>query len=339
MNKSAALPDLDSIKSNLDSIESSAKNKDSIESKSAKKSKNKIELPTKTPKEAIFAILLAALLFALMGMFVKDLSLRLPSVEVSFARNFFGLIWVVVALLLKPPIKGKYTGGRPFVLALRGLAGGSAMIAYFYNMSVMPLGTAFAFSYTSPIFIAIMSIFIMKRGVSLGLWAAILCGFLGVLLISNPSASGLSAWGFAVGIYSGLGAAAAYMSVAELAKAYDPRVIIGSLMVFGSLLPLLLQLVPYELAPIACFERFVWPSAWDFVLLCGMGFVSTYAQIFLTKAYGLGYPPVIAAFSYAAIFFATFGGIILGDRAPQFFVILGMICIVLGGILAGKSRS
>ncbi|WP_297812885.1 DMT family transporter [uncultured Helicobacter sp.] len=141
-------------------------------------------------KQAIIAIFLAALLFTAMGMFVKMLTPNLPVIEVAFARNFFGLIWIIGALILNPPKSQQ--GGKPFILFFRGFAGGSAMMAYFYNMSVMSLGTAYAFSYTSPIFLALLSVIFAHKNVSLKVWIAILMGFSGILLISNPQSTDLS---------------------------------------------------------------------------------------------------------------------------------------------------
>ncbi len=287
-------------------------------------------------KQAILAMLLVGLLFTAMGMFVKVLTPNLPAIEVAFARNFFGLLWVLVALILNPP-KTKQ-GGKPFILFFRGFAGGSAMMAYFYNMSVMPLGTAFAFSYTSPIFLALLSMIFIHERVSLRIWTAIFMGFGGILLISNPQSIDLSFFGFLIGIYSGIGAALAYLSVAELAKNYDPRIIIGSLMLSGSILPLLMQFVPYENYPIALFKPFVMPNLQEWGLIFGLGVVSMYAQIYMTKAYSLGNPPMIGAISYVTIFMATLAGIILGDQVPHGLVIIGMICIACGGILAAFSR-
>lgn len=66
--------------------------------------------------------------------------------------------------------------------------------------------------------------------------------------------------------------------------------------------------------------------------------VSTYAQIYLTKAYSMGNPPIIGVMSYMTIFMATFAGILLGDKVPNIFVIIGMLLIVLGGSLAAFGK-
>ncbi|WP_104721491.1 DMT family transporter [Helicobacter mesocricetorum] len=287
-------------------------------------------------KQAILSILFAGLLFTATGMFVKVLTPNLPAMEMVFARNFFGFVWIVVALWLNPPKTQQ--GGKPFVLFFRGFAGGTAMMAYFYNMSVMPLGTAFTFSATSPIFLALLGVIFAHQKVSLKVWIAIFVGFLGILLISNPTSISLSFSGFTLGIYSGLGAALAYLSIAKLSANYDTRVIIASLMLSGSILPLLTQLVPYEMYPIALFERFVMPSLWEWILIVGLGIVATYAQIYLTKAYSMGNPPIIGAMSYMTIFMATFAGILLGDKIPNLLVIIGMFLIALSGSLAAFGK-
>lgn len=287
--------------------------------------------------QAISAILFSAVLFTIMGAFVKTLTPNLPPIEVVFARNLFGLLWIIVALLIHPPKEKQ--GGKPFILFLRGFAGGSAMLAYFYNIATMPLGTAYTFSYTSPIFLAFLSMIFIHTQVSFRIWIAIFMGFGGVLLISNPSAITLSFSGFLIGIYSGLGAALAYLSIAKLTKNYDSKVIIGSLMFWGSILPLLTQIIPYNRIPIELFKPFILPNMHEFFLIILLGIVSTYAQIYLTKAYTLGNPPLIGAISYVTILLATLMGIVMGDSIPNFLAICGMILIILGGILAAFKRA
>ena len=282
--------------------------------------------------QAILAILISAILFTIMGAFVKALTPNLPTIEVVFARNLFGLLWIIVALLIHPPKEKQ--GGKPFILFLRGFAGGSAMLAYFYNIAVLPMGTAYAFSYTSPIFLAFLSMIFIHTHVSIRVWVAIFLGFSGVLFISNPQAVNFSITGFLIGIYSGLGAALAYLSIAKLTKNYDSRVIIGSLMFWGTILVVITQFFPYEKMPIALFEPFVLPNFKEFLLILLLGVVSTYAQIYLTRAYTLGNPPLIGAISYITILFATIMGIVMGDSIPNLLAICGMILIILGGILA-----
>ena len=287
---------------------------------------------SKDSTQAIIAILCAALLVTIMGMLVKTLTKDLPAIEVTFSRNFFGLLWILGDLILRPP--KQQIGGRPFVLFLRGFAGGSAMLAYFYNISIMPLGTAYAFSYTSPIFLALFSVIFIHERVAFKTWIAIFMGFCGILLISNPNTINLSFFGVLIGLYSGIGAALAYLSIQKLATLYDPRTIILSLMLSGSILPILTQFVPYEAYPITLFEPFMMPNLKEWFYIFVLGIVSTYAQIYLTKAYSLGDAPIIGALSYITIFMATFAGIFLGDQVPHGFVIIGMLLIVCGGILA-----
>ena len=112
------------------------------------------------------------------------------------------------------------------------------------NISVMSYGILYVFYYASPIFLALFRVIFIHQKVSIKVWIAIFLGFSGIILISNPQNIHLSLWGLSIGIYSGIGAALAYLSVAELAKNYDPRIIIGSLMFSGSILSLLTQLVP-----------------------------------------------------------------------------------------------
>ncbi len=281
-------------------------------------------------------MLFASLLFALMGAFAKMLSSDLPSIEIVFFRNVFG-VFIIVATVWRLPLQSE--GGKPFLLFFRGLMGFLALLAFFYNIAHIPLADAMTFSKTSPIFTAVFAFLFLHERLSFKGWLALFIGFCGIVFITGGGLT-FSRYDL-LGIFSGVGAALAYTSVKELKKYYDTRAIVLSFMVVGTVGPVLfMALAPYIDAPTLdmLFAPFIMPDGkmWFFIL--AMSGFATLAQVYMTKAYGVSKAGIVGAISYANIPFSIVVGLFLGDSFPSMMVLTGIVLIVTSGILVAKEK-
>lgn len=286
-------------------------------------------------KDGIKYMLFASLLFAFMGAFAKILSEDLNSVEIVFFRNVFGVA-LILASIYKKPLEGK--GGKPWLLIFRGIIGFSALLMFFYNISQIPLAEAMTFSKTSPIFTAIFAYIFVKERMSFAGWIGVFVGFIGILFITKFDGSNLDKTDW-LGILCGVGAALAYTSIRELRKFYDNRAIVLSFMTIGTLGPVILMIIAefytsqdfdFIVAP------FIMPKNEDWLIILGLGLVSTYAQIFMTKAYSCAKAGIIGTIGYSNIVFSIILGIVLGDSLPDILIIFGIMLIVFSGYLVSR---
>lgn len=282
-------------------------------------------------------MLISSFLFALMGAFAKLSSEHMSSLEVVFFRNVFGVLIIGFAIW-KSPLKS--VGGKPLLLFFRGFMGFVALLAYFYNIAHIPLGDAVTYSKTAPIFTALFAWFFLKERLTLSSWLAILVGFGGILLITQPTGVGFSKYDI-LGIFSGIGAALAYTSVRELKNYYDTRAIVMSFMLIGTLAPLFLLIIsPYFHMPELDFMlgEFVMPEGIVWFYVSGMGILATLSQYYMTKAYGETKAGIVGAVSYTNIVFAIVVGLFLGDAIPSFISACGICLIVFAGIIVAKQK-
>ena len=282
-------------------------------------------------------MLIASFTFAIMGAFAKLASAHMPSLEVVFFRNVAGVILIGLAIL-KQPLQNK--GGKPFLLFFRGFMGFSALLAFFYNIAHIPLGDAMTFSKTSPIFTAIFAWMFLNEKLSIKAWGAVGIGFVGIVLITQPTGIGFSKYDL-LGIFSGVGAALAYTSIRELKDYYDTRAIVLSFMGIGTLGPIILFLIsPYLDFPELDFMlgTFVMPEGivWFYVL--GMGILATISQVLMTKAYGETKAGIVGAVSYSNIVFSIAVGMLLGDDLPSFITFCGIALIIFAGLMVVKAK-
>ena len=286
----------------------------------------------------VLYMLFASLLFAVMGAFAKLASAHMPSVEVVFFRNVFGVVLIGYAVVKSPMA---HRGGRPFLLFFRGFMGFSALLAFFYNIAHIPLGDAMTFSKTSPIFTALFAWLFLKERLNASAWMAVFVGFVGIVLITKPTGLMLSKTDW-LGIFSGVGAALAYTSVRELKQYYDTRAIVLSFMTVGTVGPLLLMLLtPY--LPAEHFDfmtgTFVWPWGAVWLDVAAMGVFATLAQVYMTKAYGETKAGIVGAVSYANIVFSIGIGLLLGDAMPDLLTSFGIILIIFSGLAVARKKA
>ena len=282
-------------------------------------------------------MLLASLLFAFMGAMAKELSDSMSSVEVVFFRNVFGVFFILISIY-KSPLK--QLGGKFWLLVFRGVAGFVALLFFFYNISQIPLGEAMTFSKTSTIFTAVLAYIFLKEKLGFKGWLGVFIGFIGIIFITEFDGSSLEKNDY-LGILSGVGAALAYTSVRELKNFYDTRAIVLSFMSIGTIAPMILMLIGtfYSNQNLDfMLGTFVIPKIDDWIYIILLGIFSTYAQIYMTKAYSFAKAGIIGTISYSNIVFSIILGIILGDTFPSSSIVLGIILIVISGLLVSDKK-
>ena len=283
-------------------------------------------------------MIIACMFFAAVGGFAKVLSEQMSSIEVVFFRNAVGLAIVLYAIYKKPPTHQK--GGQFWVLMFRGFIGTIALFALFYNIAHINLGAAYTFQKTSPIFTAIFAAIFLKEALSKKGWGAIFLGFIGILFIIQPNL-GISKTDW-LGLWSGVGAALAMLSVRTLRKSYDTSVIVLSFMAWGTFLPLALmgaaewieiKQLDFLLSPFAA------PDLKGVVLIVLMGLAGFYFQLFMTKAYAaVRKAGTVAAVSYMDVVFSLLVGFFMGDTLPDAAAFFGIFLVIFSGILVARER-
>lgn len=280
-------------------------------------------------------MLIASFLFALMGVTAKELSSTLSSIEIVFFRNVFGVFFILFSIY-KSPLN--QMGGKFWLLIFRGTAGFIALLFFFYNIANISLGEAMTFSKTSTIFTALLAYFFLKEHIGFKGWIGVFIGFIGIIFITEFDGSSLEKTDY-LGILSGVGAALAYTSIRELRKYYDSRAIVLSFMAVGTICPLILMIISefYVNSNLDfMLGEFIFPTNKDWIFIVLLGIFSTYAQIYMTKAYSFAKAGIIGTISYSNIVFSIILGLFMGDSFPSFIIVSGIILIVISGILVSK---
>ncbi|MGQ5523703.1 DMT family transporter [Chitinimonas sp. PSY-7] len=272
-----------------------------------------------------FWMLLASLLFACMGVFVKLGAPQFSTAELVFYRCLVGFVFIGVVVLmrggsLRSPVLGKQFS--------RAIAGTVSLMLYFYAIAHLPLATAVTLNYTSPLFLALFTTIWLHERPSRELLFAVAMGFVGVMVLLQPTFSRDQWFAGLLGLASGFGAGFAYLNVRMLGEAGEPE---WRTVFYFSLLATVAAGVWMV------FDRFS-PVHWGNIgILLGMGGCATAAQLAMTRAYRKGRTLVVAGLAYSTVLCSSlFGLLIWGDKLGTSSW-LAIALIIASGVLTVRS--
>ena len=269
-------------------------------------------------------MVIAALAFTLMNIWVKEAGNRfeLGSGELVFWRMSFAAL--VLGMLAKAQGKTFFTPHWRAHLS-RSVSGTLGMFCIFYAVVHLPLATGVTLSYTSSIFLALLSIIVLREKLSGYKQIMLVLGFAGVVVLLRPSVGGGQEWPALVGLLGGFFAGWAYMQVRELSLMGEP----GWRVVFYLSLVGMAMSALWAIA--AGWHSLSWQAA---PYLFGIGASALVAQLCLTRAYKVGDKLTVAALSYLTVVFSTFAGMWLWGDSIGWQEMLGMGMIIASGMLS-----
>jgi drug/metabolite transporter (DMT)-like permease len=270
----------------------------------------------------IFAML-AELCFVGMGSLVKLLSEDLPSQNILFFRNLFGLL-LLMPLIFKLGIKTLRTENLNWHF-LRSLAGVSAMYCFFYALSELPLADAMLLKISAPLFIPIIAFVWLSEHISLRAIMAIMIGFLGVVLVLKPT--GAIHIASIAGLMGGALAALAKVTIRRMSASEPTSRIV---FYFG--------LISLSISAIPMFWYWQNPDNREWLLLILLGAFGTIGQLFLTKSYLLAPASRIAPFTYSSILFAAIIGWMFWGEVATWLTVSGALLIIVAGIIIIREK-
>jgi len=269
-------------------------------------------------------MLIAALGFAVMGALVKVGATKFSSAELVFYRSIFGLMVIYAYIFAKKlplatPVMGKQMS--------RGLVGFVALVLFFYAIAHLPLATAVTLNYTSALFLALLMPLMLHEKPKPILYAMILLGFVGVVLLLKPSFAKQDLIAGAVGLSSGFGAAFAYVHVKQLGNLGEPdwRTVFYFTLISTIASGIWMLLQTYT------------PITWrDMPTLLGLGTSATIAQLAMTRAYRTGKTLTVASLAYTTVIFASLFGVLFWQETLSLSEYVAIGIIIISGIVSAN---
>ena len=257
--------------------------------------------------------------FSVMDLLVKWSS-DYPTGEVLFFRGFFGLL-PTYFLIPKNKLKTFYTTERSKEHLFRCLMGLMALIAIVVALRELPLAVVVSLSYAAPLFITVLSIFLLSEKVGIFRWLAVIIGFVGVIIIAEPGFKGMNYLYFLPLIFC-IGMAFVTITIRKLSIT-EPIWLIS---IFFTITISIAGLITIPMG---------WkiPNFQDFILLALIGVTGGSANLFLTQSYKLSEVSLVAPLKYLALVFAIFFGYFIWNEIPTIKTLIGASLVVLASLI------
>ena len=257
--------------------------------------------------------------FSIMDLVVKW-SDSYPLGQVIFFRGFFGLVFYYF-IIPKKRIKDFYFTKRPLLHLSRCFFGLAALLSIFTALRNLPLATVVSITFAAPIFTTIFSIFFLSEKVGYFRWLAVIVGFVGILIISEPGFSSLNIY-YIFPVIFVLGMSYVAISIRQLSST-EPVWLI-SLFFSAAITIAGIFTIPFG---------WLMPSFIDLILLSMIGFFGGVANLWLSQSYKFSEVSLVTPLKYLALVFAIGFGYLIWQEIPSSKTLIGAALVITSSII------
>ena len=257
--------------------------------------------------------------FSVMDLIVKW-SENYPVGEVLFFRGSCGLI-PLLFLIPKDRYYNFYQTSRPFLHFKRCAAGLIAIVAIFVALRELPLATVVSITFASPIFTTILSIFLLSEKVGLYRWLAVLVGFIGIIVISEPGFTSMNLYYFYPIIFC-LGLSYVAIAIKQLSSS-EPVWLISFYFSIS------IMILSFFTIP----QGWILPTLKDLFLLSLLGILGGLANLWLTQSYKFSEVSLVTPLKYLALVFAIIFGYLIWGEVPTLRTLAGSLLVIISSVI------
>ena len=258
-------------------------------------------------------------------------------------RSLVGLPILLAMVHAECGLKALLTPRWPLLVG-RGLILLVAYTTYYMAFPALPLAEAIALFFTSPIFVTLLASLMLHEKVSPKAWAAVIAGFIGVLIILKPG-SGLFEPAALLSLFS----AASYAFSMILARKYganEPTTVMSFYVNSVYMVMAALIAAGFSAAGITVLGHpsldflvrpWAMPDLTDLALMGLCGVIAAVAMSLLTHAYRLTSANLVTVFEYTGMIWVPLWGFLLFKEVPTLTTLIGTAIIIVAGIYAVRN--
>jgi drug/metabolite transporter (DMT)-like permease len=291
-------------------------------------------------RRGIIALVLGIGIFSVQDVILKLLSGNYPLHQAMVIRSLTALPFHLAIVWWFDGRLSTITTPGWWKMLARGLLNFVAYTAYYLGLAYLPLADTIALFFTSPLFITLAAVILLRERVGTASLVAVAVGFAGVLLVVKPGGGGfdlaallpiLGALGYALSMVAAgrLGrtesaaAMAFWGNVCFLICALALSAIYGSGAYAGASHPSLAFLT----------RGWVAPPLEDLLLMASCGLIAAIGLTLLTYAYRIAPSASVAPFEYSFMFWGVLWGWLFWDSIPDTLAWFGIAVIIGAGLI------
>lgn len=257
----------------------------------------------------ILFMLAATLFLTSMSTMVRSLTDQLHAFEIAFFRNIIGFC-MLLPVILRTGIAPLRTD-NVWLMAGRGLFNAAAMMLYFLALALVPLAEVSALTFTTPLFVALMAIPILKDIPGPRRILSLVIGFSGALLILRPGIEIIN-----IGAIYALASAASWAVAVIIIKYLSKTNSSVTITLYG-----LFFLTLFTLPPALFVWR--WPTLEEYLVLAALAAAGTIGQLAFAQSMKSADVSLVMPFDFAKLIWASLFGFLFFAEVPTVWTFAG----------------
>jgi S-adenosylmethionine uptake transporter len=246
----------------------------------------------------------------------------LPPYEVLFLRGCVATLWGIPMLLIAGYGRQMALMAEPRVV-LRNLFELGGILAYVVALANMPIADAIALGQVTPLLVLLGAALMFGDRIGPLRMALIGLGFVGALMVAQPTMEGIS-------VYALLALAnAAFCAARDLSSRRVAAHVPGMIVAISAVLVVLIGAGIAHLLT----EEWVVPGTRHLMLLAASGLFLIFGHFFVFMAYRIGPTGIVAPFYYTFTVWAVISGLVVFRELPNLLAISGIILVVASGLV------
>tara|TARA_B100001540_G_scaffold162114_1_gene143463 strand:+ start:1284 stop:2231 length:948 start_codon:yes stop_codon:yes gene_type:complete len=294
-------------------------------------------MDTNQNTKGIFFIMTGMAFFSIQDSLIKYIYEDVALFELYFGRTLIqSIILLSFVLLTKKTIilKTHY----PVLTLIRVVCFFFGFSFFYISLTFMTLAMTSALFFSCPFFMSMFAKFFLKEKIGIRRWSAIFVGFIGVLIVLNPSLEEFNFFKLAP-----VACALCYATSMTITKYTSSKDSIYTQMTWLYIFAIFASIIIFLVSGDGKFNNFSdstmqfifreWftnpAEAWPYVLV--MGIVASISFFCVFSAYSIASPSIVSLFEYSYIVWAMLAGYILFETIPVPRTFIGAAIIIGAG--------
>tara|TARA_B100000427_G_scaffold62804_1_gene49530 strand:+ start:2028 stop:2975 length:948 start_codon:yes stop_codon:yes gene_type:complete len=294
-------------------------------------------METNQNTKGIFFIMTGMAFFSIQDSLIKYIYEDVALFELYFGRTLIqSIILLSFVLITKKTIALKTH--YPILTLVRVVCFFFGFSFFYISLTFMTLAMTSALFFSCPFFMSMFAKFFLKEKIGIRRWSAILIGFIGVLIVLNPTLEEFNFFKLAP-----VACALCYATSMTITKYTSDKDSIYTQMTWLYIFAIFASIIIFLVSGDGKFNNFSdstmqfifreWftnpAGAWPYVLI--MGIVASISFFCVFSAYSIASPSIVSLFEYSYIVWAMLAGYILFETVPVPRTFVGAAIIIGAG--------
>jgi len=281
-------------------------------------------------RAAIAIATLGILLLTVMDAIIKSLSAEFSALQIMYFRNVTGMFFAGLFFLAMKP-------GWPNREQLRNHALRSSImlctgLMFFYALGQIPLAELFVYTFTAPIFVALLGSLLLKERLTGPVVAGLALGFVGIIAIVATDPAARFGSGSSMGVAAALLSPILYALAMVLLRLHSGNEPVSRIVFLQSLL------IRSVIVPLAAFTTPL-PTGVNLWKVLALGILGTAGNALLATAFKKAEAGKVAVSEYTGLIWAALIGYAFFSETPRMMVWVGAALVITGCLIVARGRT